>query len=82
MSYAPRRPLGGELAEGLTDGTYKKINTDRGGDVDPTTYGVRQDLNDVWYGLHETPVKRRPDGIAVRTPGYVPNAPAHLYFGM
>jgi hypothetical protein len=82
MSYAPNRPLAGELNEGLTDGTYKKINTDRGAAVDPTTYGMRQDLNDVWFGIHETPVKRRPDGPAVRTPGYVPNPPAQLYPGM
>ena len=82
MSYAPNRTLGGELDEGLTDGTYKKINRDRGGVVDPATYGARQDLSDIWYGIHETPVKRRPDGPATRTPGSVPNAPAHLYFGM
>ncbi|AZM47766.1 hypothetical protein DMB38_20025 [Streptomyces sp. WAC 06738] len=82
MSYAPSRSLAAELDEGLTDQTYKKINRDRGGVVEPTTYGVRQDWNDLYYGLHETPVKRRPDGVAARTPGYVPNAPAHLYFGM
>lgn len=82
MSYAASRPLAGELVEGMTDGTYKKINTDRGGVVDPATYAVRQDLNDLWYGVHETPVKRRPDGIAARTPGYVPNPPARLYLGM
>lgn len=82
MSYAPSRSLTAELNEGLTDQKYKKINRDRGGVVEPTTYGERQDLNDVWYGMHETPVKRRPDGLTVRTPGYVANAPAHLYPGM
>lgn len=82
MSYAPGRPLAGELDEGLTDGTYKKINRDRGGAVDPATYRARTSLNDVWYGIHETPVKERPDAVAARTPGYVPNPPAHLYFGM
>jgi hypothetical protein len=82
MSYAPNRQLAGELNEGLTDGTYKKVNTDRGGRVESTTYAVRRDLADLWYGVHETPVKERPDGVTVRTPGYVPNPPAHLYFGM
>jgi len=82
MSYAPNRPLGAELNEGLTDGLYKKISRDRGGRVEPTTYNVRRDLHDYYYGLHETPVKRRPDGVTVRTPGYVANPPAHLYFGM
>ncbi|MGI5136342.1 MULTISPECIES: hypothetical protein [unclassified Streptomyces] len=82
MSYAQGRSLTAELNEGLTDCTYKKINRDRGGVVEATTYGVRQDLNDAYFGVHETPVKRRPDGVAARTAGYVANPPAHLYFGM
>lgn len=82
MSYAPSRSLTGELNEGLTDQSYKKINRDRGGSVDPATYAARTPLADIWYGLHETPVKQRPDGRAARTPGYVPNPPAHLYPGM
>ena len=82
MSYAPSRPLAGDLADGLTDGAYKKINRDRGGNIDPATYNARRDLNDVWYGVHETAVKQRPDGGPVRTPTYVPNPPARLYLGM
>lgn len=82
MSYATSRPLGGELNQGLTDGTYKTINRDRGGVVEPTTYAVRSDWNDVWFGIHEAAVKHRPEGLAVRTPTYVPNPPAHLYPGM
>lgn len=82
MAYAPSRSLTGELNEGLTDQKYKKINRDRGGSVDPATYAARRDLNDVYFGFHETPVKQRPDGPAVTTPGYVPNPPARLYFGM
>ncbi|WP_274032470.1 hypothetical protein [Streptomyces sp. MMBL 11-1] len=82
MSYATSRPLGGEMNEGLTDGGYKKINRDRGGSVDPATYAARNQLNDITYGLHEANTKARPDGLVVRTPGYVPNPPAHLYLGM
>ncbi|MGW3860254.1 hypothetical protein ACWEDZ_02050 [Streptomyces sp. NPDC005047] len=82
MSYATPRSMTGDLNDGLTDGTYKKVSTDRGGGVDPATYGVRQDLNDLWYGVHEAAVKRRPEGLAVRTPTYVPTPPAHLYTGM
>ncbi|MEV7902212.1 hypothetical protein [Streptomyces anulatus] len=82
MSYATNRPLTGEVNEGLTDGRYKKINRDRGGSVDPATYAARSDLSDRLYGLHEANTKERPDGLTVRTPGYVPNPPAHLYLGM
>lgn len=82
MSYANSRPLGGEMNEGLTDGGYKKISRDRGGSVDPATYAARSDLSDVWHGIHEANSKQRPDGQTVRTPGYVPNPPAHLYPGM
>jgi hypothetical protein len=72
MSYASSRSLTGELNEGLTDQSFKKINRDRGGVVDPATYAARADLNDTWYGLHEKPLKHRPDGPAVRTPNFVP----------
>ncbi|MFH9731920.1 hypothetical protein [Streptomyces sp. NPDC017260] len=82
MSYAPSRSLTGELNQGLIDQTYKTVNRDRGGAIDPATQRARADLNDVWFGIHETPVKQRPDGSAVRTPTYVPTPPAHLFPGM
>lgn len=62
--------LRGELAEGATDGTYRKIVRDRGGVVEDTTYQQRADLADVFYGLHETPVKNLGDGTSERTPNY------------
>ncbi|MFC9505359.1 hypothetical protein [Streptomyces sp. NPDC057002] len=71
MSYAPQRSLTGDLEEGLTDCGYKKVNRDRGGQVDPATYNARRNLNDLWFGIHEAPVKHRPDGLTTRTPGYV-----------
>lgn len=82
MSYAPRRSMSDELNQGLIDQKYKTVNRDRGGDIDPATYAERQDLNDLYFGLHETPVKRRPDGLAVRTPTYQPTPPVRLFPGM
>ncbi|MFC4498574.1 MULTISPECIES: hypothetical protein [Streptomyces] len=82
MSYANQRSLTGEVNEGLTDGTYKKVVRDRGGEVEATTYDARRDLDDVWYGIHEAQTKATPDGRAVSTPNYVPTPAPHLYLGM
>lgn len=62
--------LRGELAEGATDGSYKKVIRDRGGVVEDTTFQQRQDMADVWYGIHETPVKELGDGTSAATPNY------------
>ncbi|WP_406362530.1 hypothetical protein [Streptomyces sp. NBC_01579] len=77
MSYANERSLTGDLNEGLTDGAYKKVVQDRGGVVETTTYGVRRDLNDLWFGIHEAPVKHTPDGWPVTTPNCVATPPPH-----
>ncbi|MGW1261142.1 hypothetical protein ACWD7Y_04175 [Streptomyces drozdowiczii] len=82
MSYAPERSLTGDLNEGLTDGAYKKVVTDRGGVVEATTYAVRSDLDDRWYGIHEDPVKHTPDGRAVTTPNFVATPPPHFNLGI
>lgn len=60
----------------MTDGVYRKVNPDRGGDVEPTTHMMRLDLSDTYHGIHESPDKMRPDGIRCRTPYYVPTSPA------
>lgn len=70
--------LRGELAEGATDGSYKKIVRDRGGQIDPGTYEQRRDLADVWWGIHEAPVKQLGDGTSDRTVDYVPTSPWRL----
>ncbi|MFF3356229.1 hypothetical protein ACFYWN_27085 [Streptomyces sp. NPDC002917] len=80
MSYANERSLTGDLNEGLTDGAYKKVVRDRGGVVESTTYAARSDLNDLWYGIHEDPLKHTPDGRSITTPNYVGTpAPTFLY---
>jgi hypothetical protein len=44
------------------------------------TVRTRADLSDVWYGIHEQPVKLRPDGQAVHTPNCVYTPPAQAGF--
>ena len=61
-----------DLAEGMSDGKYKKMVQDRGGQVDEATYMDRAALSDVWYGMHEAPVKVLPDGTLHVTPETVP----------
>lgn len=74
--YGPTRSMSGELAEGMTDGTYKKVINGRGGFVETTTEANREHLYDIWYGFHEIQTKELPDGTCRATPGYVPTAPA------
>jgi hypothetical protein len=78
MATARPRSVNAELNEGATDGKYKKVITNRGGVVEGTTYDDRMDLADVWHGIHEAPVKVRPDGRSCSTPNFVVTPPAHL----
>lgn len=65
-----------QLNEGSTDGSYKKVVTDRGGVVDPVNARSRQDLDDLHFGVHEVRNKLTPDGREVTTPNFVPTKPA------
>lgn len=67
----PIRSANAELAEGATDGKYKKVIRDRGGVVDSSTYAERVDLADVYYGIHEDLTKTNTDAKPVRTPNTV-----------
>lgn len=62
-----------ELAEGMSDGKYKKIVADRGGSVDPATWEDRRDLSDAHFGIHEAKVKALGDGSLHVTPDFVEN---------
>lgn len=75
MGYPQTRSMNGSLSEGMTDGKYKKIVTDRDGVIDPATYENRADLDDQWFGIHEKKVKVAPDGLLHVTPDYVANPP-------
>lgn len=69
----PQRSMNAEMREGLTDGSYKKVVQNRGGMVERTTYDSRNELDDVWYGIHETQMKdiKTHPGHST-TPNYVP----------
>lgn len=71
MVYANSRSMNAELNEGSTDGKYKKVINNRGGSVEHTTQFDRDDLNDIYFGIHEASVKVRPDSKTVGTPNYV-----------
>lgn len=62
MSYAPRRSMNGALADGMTDGTYKKLTRDRGGFVESTTQEAREMLNRDTIAYQESGFKQQPDG--------------------
>jgi hypothetical protein len=67
------RSQNAELAEGMSDGTYKKITTDRGGPISPETWEAKADLSDAHFGIHEARVKHLPDGSVHVTPDYLTN---------
>lgn len=72
MAYpAAIRSMNGQLAEGMSDGKYKKVVMDRGGVVEGTTYADRRVLDDTFHGIHESPTKVLADGTQHTTPDYV-----------
>lgn len=72
------RSMNADLAEGCSDGAYKKVNPNRGGVVERTTADNRLMLSDVNFGVHEAREKPLGDGTTHATPGFVPTAPARL----
>jgi hypothetical protein len=76
MAQAPMRSMNAELDSGLTDGKYKKVVRNRGGFVDADTQDSRQDLHDIYYGIHEAEVKQAPTRGDVRTQNYRATPPA------
>lgn len=62
MAHAPERTRNGSLADGMTDGTYKKRVRDRGGFVETTALEAREMLNLDTFGPPETGNKQMPDG--------------------
>lgn len=78
MAYPTARSCNRELTQGMTDGTFKQVNRDRGGVVEDCTANTRRQLDDTWYGVHEIAVKELPDALKASTPTYAPTPPAHL----
>jgi hypothetical protein len=63
MAYPQPRSLNRDLEEGMADGKYQKVIQHRGGIVEKElAYGELYDLSDTYYGIHEAPIKRLPDG--------------------
>lgn len=72
------RSMNRDLMEGMSDGKYQKVVQHRGGVVEKElAYGEVEDLSDTYYGIHEAPVKRLPDGTVDRgSLNYVATKPA------
>ncbi len=77
MAVNQSRSQNAELAEGMSDGKYKKIVVDRS-NAELTTYEDRATLDDTYYGIHELREKVLPDGSIHVTPSYVTTPAAHL----
>jgi hypothetical protein len=60
MAYPQTRSANRELEAGATDGKYRKVVMDRGGDVEHSFVGNRTDLTSAFYGIHEAPVMEMP----------------------
>jgi hypothetical protein len=80
MAYSHIRSMNRDLEEGMTDGKYKKLTPNRGG-VTENELRARtlRDLDDVWFGYHETPAKALPDSTHTdKTHDFVATKPAEL----
>lgn len=71
MACPPLRSMNAELRRGAADGRYKMVVTDRGGFPEAATYMQRDELHDMWYGIHEKELKDLPGFFdRSRTQGY------------
>ena len=71
MTVNNSRSMNAELAEGMSDGKFKKIIADRGGVVHPETYDDRRDLSSAHFDIAETKVKHLGDGTVHVTPDFI-----------
>lgn len=75
------RSLNGDLAEGATDGIYKKIATDRShSGNDAATWAQRKNLYPSHFGFREAREKVLGDGTVHTTPDYLDNPDPGQYF--
>lgn len=82
MAYPRTRSVNRELDAGATDGRYRKVIADRGGDVEHTFVENRMDLTNAFYGIHESPVMQVPGCARPCTNPYavITPAPSPEYF--
>jgi hypothetical protein len=64
------------LEQGMVDGKYKQVAPNRGGVIEgKLLVRGREDLHDIWYGMHEKDGKALPDSTyAKTTPNYFETA--------
>jgi len=72
------RRLNGDLAEGMSDASYKKVITDRGGNPEAATLLVRSRLDDLYFGIHECRDKVLGDGTVHTTPDFAVTAAPNM----
>lgn len=61
MAYPQLRSMNAELDAGATDGRWKKVVKDRGGNVETLTHHMRDELAPDYYDIREKgPVKDVP----------------------
>lgn len=77
MAINQSRSQNADLAEGMSDGKYKKVVMDRE-NAEPTTYQDRAILSDQYYGIHEAREKVLGDGTVHVTPSFVATPPVHI----
>lgn len=81
MAVNTSRSQNAELAEGASDGKYKKIVQDRGGVTDVETWESRRDLSNGRFDITEARNKVLGDGSIHVTPDYVATEAGHLQGG-
>lgn len=62
MAYPRARSVNAELHEGMTDGSFKKVIQNRGGEPEELTGLTRAQLSVKGYGIVEAQRKWLPDG--------------------
>ncbi|MFE9834086.1 hypothetical protein ACFYP4_02885 [Streptomyces sp. NPDC005551] len=62
MALPPLRSMNGELNEGMTDGSHKKVTRNRGGFVEQTTPETRRAIDDRYLNITEAYDATMPDG--------------------
>jgi len=55
MAVNETRSMNQDLRRGATDGKFKNLTPDRGGEVDPTASAVRSEELQIQYNVQEAP---------------------------
>ena len=67
--YAPHRSNNDELHYGINDGVYKDSHMNWANIQTDETAAVRKQMDRIWHGFNEAPVKFIPDGRSYPTKG-------------